>query len=62
MEVIYTSQDRERVLALITKYDVLFVVVGALERQKYPTLEESKFKTLGKLVFSSFGTQVYRVN
>ncbi|OGY10819.1 MAG: hypothetical protein A3D26_01525 [Candidatus Blackburnbacteria bacterium RIFCSPHIGHO2_02_FULL_44_20] len=62
VEVIYTSQDRERVLALITKYDVLFVVVGALERQKYPTLEESKFKTLGKLVFSSFGTQVYRVN
>lgn len=58
---IYESADAETVKSLLAKYDVEYIVVGGLERQKYPQLDEKKIKELGKLVFSSGTTQVYQV-
>lgn len=46
---------------LLGKYKVEYVIVGQLERQKYPNLNETKFSGLGKLVFSSGATKIFKI-
>lgn len=58
---IYEASDAESAKLLLAKYDVKYVVVGGMERQKYPQLDEIKIKELGKQVFSSGTTQIYQV-
>jgi uncharacterized membrane protein len=64
VEKLYTSSDLNETSALLKKYDVKYVVISRLERQKYPNLNEKKFQKLGKLIFRSndrFGA-LYQVN
>lgn len=62
VETIYTSEDLVATRELLQKYNVQYVVVGKLERDKYINLKVNKFLTLGQLVFRSDGTDIYRVN
>ena len=57
---IYTLHDISLTRELLKRYHVQYIVVGILERQKYPTLDEKKFATLGHLVFRSGLTAVYK--
>jgi len=50
---LYESLSIEETKELITKYKIKYVVVSRLEKQKYPNLNEDKFKKIGKLVFKS---------
>lgn len=50
---LYESKDLELTKKLIDKYNIRFVVVSQLERQKYPQLNEEKFSALGKRIFRS---------
>ncbi|TSC84183.1 MAG: Uncharacterized protein G01um101416_1122, partial [Microgenomates group bacterium Gr01-1014_16] len=61
VKTVYESPDLEASRSVLTKYDVKYIVVGGLERQKYPQLDEEKIKELGKQVFSSGTTQIYQV-
>ena len=61
IEIIYTSSDFNLTKSLLKKYKVEYVIIGELERQKYPTLNESKFSQLGSVAFSSGNTKVYRL-
>ena len=38
---------------LIQKYNIKYVYIGTLEKEKYPLINEEKFKTLGDEVFRS---------
>lgn len=58
---IYTSSDVNKTESLLDKYNVEYVIIGTLERQKYPNLQEQKFDNLGNLVFSSGNTRVYQL-
>ncbi|MBI2008620.1 hypothetical protein HYS82_03125 [Candidatus Amesbacteria bacterium] len=58
---IYEPADTETAKSLLAKYDVKYIVVGEMERQKYTQLDEGKIKKLGKRVFSSGTTQIYQV-
>lgn len=58
---IYTSSDVEIAGNLLDKYKVEYVIVGTFEREKYPNLDEAKFTRLGKQVFSSANTRVYKL-
>jgi uncharacterized membrane protein len=49
----YQLNDLERSRALLNKYDVKYVVVSGLEREKYKELNEKKFEQLGKKIFTS---------
>jgi len=62
VKTVYESPDLEASRSVLTKYDVKYIVVGGMERQKYPQLDEEKIKELGKQVFSSGTTDIYKVD
>ena len=54
--------DLELALLLAVKENVFdIVILGALERQKFPDLQEHKILELGTVVFHSPGTQIVRI-
>jgi len=61
---LYESKDIEETKMLINKYQIKYVVIARLERQKYPNLNEEKWDKIGRLIFKSsdgFGA-LYQVN
>lgn len=48
-------------VALIKKYSIEYVYVGDLERTKYPNINENKFRTLGKSIYSKGNTRIYKL-
>jgi len=59
--VVRTDEDDARVLSLLDKYDVTYVVVGPTERSRYPQAGLEKFDWLLELVFRQGETAIYRV-
>lgn len=51
IKIIYTSTDVNAVKELLTQYKVVYIYVGALEREKYPEINEELLKSLGEVVF-----------
>jgi uncharacterized membrane protein len=62
VETIYTSKDIKQTQELIKKYDVSYVIISQLEKDKYVDLKLDKFNELGRVVFESKGTKIYRIN
>jgi len=56
---IYTSGDLSLTKELISQYKVNYIIIGVLEREKYPDLNENKFEILGEKVFSSNKSAIY---
>jgi YYY domain-containing protein len=50
---IYESQDIQATRDLIKKYNIRYIVVSDLEREKYPNLNSGKIASLGRVVFKS---------
>lgn len=61
VETLYQTLDLDAARKIIDKYQVEYIFVGSLEREKYPQLEADKFNLLGQVVFESGQTKVYRV-
>jgi len=59
---IYESNNTNEVSELIKKYNISYIVVGSLEKDKYPKLNERNFVSLGKVVFKNGKTKIYKVN
>lgn len=59
VETIYTSTNQEEVKALLEKYQVEYIFVGAREREKYESLNESMLQSFGNVVFSDEQSQTY---
>ena len=60
VEAIYTSPKWDRTKPLLEKYNVRYVVVGALENSTY-RVDEGKFQRYLESVFSQGGISIYRV-
>ncbi|HUS59820.1 MAG TPA: DUF2298 domain-containing protein [Nevskiaceae bacterium] len=58
---IYESSDLTKTKALLDKYQVVYIFVGTLEKEKYPQLQKEKFSQSGEIVFSSGDTKIYQV-
>ncbi len=61
IDTLYTSQDLGRVSELLNQYEIEYVFVGTLERQKYPEPGLTKFGALMEKVFENpGGVIIYR--
>lgn len=58
---IYESEDVRETQKLLDQYNVRFIIVGTLERQKFTKLVEGKFTSLGQEVFRSGETVIYEI-
>jgi len=61
---LYESKDVEYTKDLLKKYDISYVVISKMERDKYKNLFEDKFSRIGRKVFTSsngFGA-LYKVD
>lgn len=59
---IYTSPDINLTKQLLKKYNVQYIYLGQLEREKYPQLLQDKFEKLGTVVFQNGTTKIYKLN
>lgn len=59
---IYTSSDLSAVKLLINKYQIRYIVVSSLEKQKYTNINEENFKKIGKLIYKNNSVNFYEVN
>ena len=59
---IYETTNASTAKEILDKYQIKYVIVGTMERTKYPKLNEEKFNQLGKPVFTSATTTIYQVN
>lgn len=61
VKTLYESTDTSVTQQLLKQYNITLVVIGPLERQKYPYLSEEKFTTLGKLLYENKQTKIYQI-
>ncbi len=62
VQTIYNTINLQTAKQLFNEYHVQYVYVGTLEYQKYPNLDEQKFKQLGHKVFQHGNTRIYKIN
>lgn len=62
VQKMYESGNVEETRQLLKKYNVEYVYIGDLEREKYPSLTETKFDLLGERIFEENTTKIYRLN
>ena len=61
VQQIYETKDIQVAKDLLSKYSVRYVIVGKMEKNKYPNLEEKKFEKLGKIAFHQGETKIYQL-
>lgn len=59
---IYESSNLEEVKNLVKKYSVEYIFVGSKEYEKYQQLNENNFSQIGKIIFQSGNTKIYKLN
>ena len=58
---VYEARNASEARQILVKYQVEYVIVGDMERQKYQNINEEAISRLGRLVFQSGMTKVYQV-
>jgi uncharacterized membrane protein len=61
VQTLYESSDINVTKSLIRKYDVQYVYLGDLERDKYPNLNEEKWDQLGTIIYHQGDTKIYKI-
>jgi uncharacterized membrane protein len=59
---IYESQNLGEIKAILTKYQVSYLVVGSLEKSKYTAMNLDFFPRIGSPVFQQGQTVIYKIN
>ena len=58
---IYENGNVEDSLQLLKKYNIRYIVIGAIEREKFKALDENKLLSFGSIAFNSPGTKIIEV-
>jgi uncharacterized membrane protein len=61
IQKLYETNNLDEVKKIIENYNIEYVYVGKLEREKYLNIFEEKFNQIGELVFKSGENRLYRV-
>lgn len=59
---IYETSDASYARELLKEFNVNYVLIGEMEREKYSLLNEQKFDSISRLVFKAGNTRLYQVN
>lgn len=62
VKTIFEATDINQAKVLIDKYNIKYIIVGKLEREKYQNLNISLISALGKPVFTQDDTVIYRID
>lgn len=62
VKTLYTGNDIKLIKVLLKKYNLSYIVISSLEKEKYPNLNEDNFKKLGRIVYQSNATKLYKIN
>jgi len=62
VEMLYQSQDPEEAKNIIKKYNISYIFVGQLEREKYPQIFIEKFNDLAEVAYENSGTKIFKVH
>lgn len=62
VKMFYTTNSLQKAKDLIKKYNVSFVVISILEKQKYPNLNEDNIKNLGEIIYQDKNAKLYKIN
>ena len=52
IETIYTGTDEEEIRALLAKYNIRYIYIGTLEREKFPEINDLLLQEIGNVVYS----------
>ncbi len=58
---LYESSDMAATKELLGKYQVRYIIIGSMERQKFTNLQEWKFAQLGDIVFRQGSMTIYQI-
>lgn len=61
VQTLYETTDENTAKKLIRKYNISYVFIGSLEREKYAKLTEGLFQKLGSVVYHNDQTRIYKV-
>ncbi len=61
IEQLYETKSADIARQIVAQYGIQYVYVGALERTKYPGLQEQKFSKLGRVVFESGDSKLFAI-
>jgi YYY domain-containing protein len=61
LEALYTSTDAAQVRSIVQKYGIAYVVVGSIEREKYPDVTLSTMSDLFQPAFEEGDVVIYQV-
>lgn len=61
VRLIYESENKEETQDILDKHKVSYIIIGALEREKFQYLNQEKIAQMSTLVFTSGDTQIYQV-
>ncbi|MBN1891564.1 MAG: hypothetical protein JW780_02200, partial [Clostridiales bacterium] len=62
VDTIYTSKDPQAIRGYLDKYQVEYIIVGALERSRYGTVNEEGVRSMGEIVFSTENLYIVKVS
>lgn len=62
VKIIYETNNISLAKTLIKKYNVSYIFIGVLERQKYLNLNENKFEKMGKIIYQIGRTKVFKIS
>jgi Chlor_Arch_YYY domain len=62
VDTVYESDDPKATRDVLRKYNIQYVIIGELERNKFKNIKPNKLLSLGKVVFHSGSTSIIRIN
>lgn len=62
VKTLYTTKDINLIKILLKKYNISYVVISSLERERYANLNEANFKKLAKIIYKNGSASLYKIN
>ncbi len=62
LELLFSAQNEDEIRTILTRYDVAYLYVGPVERQRYPADTLARFRELFPAVYEDHSVTIYSVS